>query len=156
MCTAGSLDQFSDDDLASLDNTYLFPDYEITCNGTVSSWQYCYLFSDSRTIYPSIWRRISPNTYMMVGVNELTIPAEQGCPVHNISSDQQIPVQTGDIVGLYLNNTGLFQSTSFSMTPYRYRNYQTGTVTLTGRTDSPFNIVVKGFVGKFHVMHDNC
>ena len=153
MCTAGSLDQLSDDDLASLDRTYLFPDYEVTCNGTVHSWQYCYLFSASRIIYPSIWRLISPNTYIMIGVNEVTItPGE--CPIHNISSDQQIPVQTGDIIGLHFVNTGLFQSTNFSMTPYSYMNNQTGTVTMTGRSNSPYNIVIKVFIGKFHVMYN--
>ena len=103
------------------------------------------------TIYPSIWRLInSSDTYELIGVNEVIIPAGgQQCLAHNISSDQQFSVQTGDIVGVYTNDVLFYTSNNLSTMTYFYSNNRSGIVTLDGRSAFDFNIAIKVYVGKY-------
>ena len=87
---------------------------------------------------------------MMIGVNEVTIPAGgQRYLVHNISGDQQFSVQTGDIIGVFTNDVLLYESNNHSVITHLYQNNQSGIVTLDGRTTFEFNIAIEVSVGKY-------
>ena len=137
-------------------NTYLLPNYVVPCDGVVYRWDFCYFptFTDTVTLYPSIWRPNDTNTYTLINRNRVTFTTTQPfgfrqCLNHTIAKDERFNVLTGDIVGLYSNtNTQLISYRNNSATSYVYRNSnRSGTVDLMGRSSSDEIIAIKVYIG---------
>ena len=135
-------------------NTYLFLNSTVPCNGTVYIWEFCYLplLTNPVTFYPSIWRPIDINTYTLININRITYTATSGnqCINHTVSDDEQFGVLSGDIIGLYSNANSQLVSYRFtSVMSYIYSNSnQSGTVGITGRSTTDEIIAIKAYISK--------
>ena len=135
--TVGSLSH--DNNIVTVDHTFILAGYTVPCSGTVVAWEFCYQLSGttSVTFYPGIWRitgTMSGNTdYTLVQSNNVTYdqrvrdpqdPFNVGCQIFNLSDTDQFTAPAGSVVGLYsgIQHTQLLRSnTDNSITTHQFR-----------------------------------
>ena len=160
--TVGSLSH--NNNIVTLEQTYILAGYTVPCSGTVVTWEFCYQISDALvTFYPGIWRitgTMSGNTdYTLVQSNNVTYeqsvrdpqdPHNVGCQIFNLSDTDQFTAPAGSVVGLYSNvNTQLLHTnTNSSITTYQFTGNQSS-VRITGNSDNVnYNIAIIVHLGK--------
>jgi len=92
--------------------TYIIPTYNITCDGVVIGWEFCYHNVPSVTFYPSVWRWRENNLYTLVHTSRVNYNVPQhssglnvSCTKHHLPADEQYSVHTNDIIGFYSSNS---------------------------------------------------
>lgn len=70
-----------------------------TCCGKVVRWDY-YRKAPLVPLYVSVWRHQEANKYMLIDYNEL-LPGVIDFQAREIDDDEQIEVQSGDIIGVF-------------------------------------------------------
>ena len=88
--------------------TYIIPSYNITCDGVVTGWEFCYQIINvpSMTFYPSVWRWSENNSYTLVHASSVMSDIPQLgmssiCTKHFLPVDKQFSVYKNDSIGLY-------------------------------------------------------
>ena len=89
--------------------TYIIPSYNITCDGVVIGWEFCYQIINvpSMSFYPSVWRWSENKYYTVVHASRVNyVPQHSSglssiCAKHHLHADEQFSVRTNDIIGLY-------------------------------------------------------
>ena len=163
--TVGSLSH--DNNIVTIDQTFILAGYTVPCSGTVIAWEFCYQLSiTSSTFYPGIWRitRTMGNTdYTLVQSNTVTYdqsvrdpqdPHNLGCQIFNLSDTDQFTAPAGSVVGLYSNvqTQLLHTNTDSSITTYQFSGNQSS-VTITGNTnDVNYNINIRVHLSKYNII----
>ena len=160
--TVGSLSH--DNNLVTVDQTFIFADYTVPCSGTVVAWEFCYQIMGvtSVTFYPGIWGKTGTsggNTdYELVQSNTVTYDPRGDpnnlypCQIFNVSDTDQFTALAGSVVGLY-SNTGtmrpllLHTNTNSSITAYRFSGNQSS-VRAGNNDDVNYNIGIRVHLGK--------
>ena len=104
----GSL-SFQEGSIVDQATTYIIPSYNITCDGVVIGWEFCYQIINlpSMTYYPSVWRWSENKYYTLVHASRVNyVPQHSSglssiCTKHLLPADEQFSVRTNDIIGLY-------------------------------------------------------
>jgi len=89
--------------------TYIMPSYNITCDGVVTGWEFCFqiINAPSVTFYPSVWRWSENKYYALVHASRVNyVPPtlfglNNSCDKYLLPADEQFSVHTNDIIGLY-------------------------------------------------------
>ena len=130
------------------------------CNGTVYSWEFCYLRSSTNParFYPSIWRPSDTNTHRLVDISRITYMPTVGigtqCLNHTVPDSEQFNVLAGDIIGLYsdVNSQLASYPTSHPMFSYIYLNSnRSETVDNIGRSSTDRIIAIKVYLSKCYI-----
>ena len=161
--TVGSLSH--DNNIVTVDRTFILAGYTVPCSGTVVAWEFCYLLSGaaSVTFYPGIWRitgTMSGNTdYALVQSNTVTYDSRSTptnlfpCQRFNLSDTDQFTAPAGSVVGLYSNvGTQLPRTNTYSsITTYRFSGNQSNVVTTDNNGGVNYNIAIRVHVhlGKY-------
>ena len=160
--TVGSL--IHDNNIATLDQTFILAGYTVPCSGTVVAWEFCYRISAvaSVTFYPGVWRitgTMSGNTdYTLVQSNTVTYdpsgdPANlYPCQVFNLSDTDQFTAPAGSVVGLY-SNVGIYllhTNTDNSTTTYQFSGNKSSINNAGNNDDINYNIAIRVHLGKFN------
>ena len=160
--TVGSLSY--DNNIVTVDQTFILAGYTVPCSGTVVAWEFCYQISGtSVTFYPGIWRitgTMSGNTdYTLVQSNTVTYnqnvrdPQDpvnpHFCQIFNLSDTDQFTAPARSVVGLYSNifTQLLHTNTSSSITTYQFSGNQSS-VRNNGNFDVNYNIAIRVHLGK--------
>ena len=161
--TVGSLSH--DNNIVTVDQTFILTGYTVPCSGTVVAWEFCYqLIGITATFYPGIWRitgTMSGNTdYTLVQSNIVTYdqsvrdpqdPMNVGCQIFNLSDTDQFTAPAGSVVGLFSNvgTSLLCTNADGSMTTYQFSGNKSS-VTITGDgNDVNYNIAIRIHLGKY-------
>ena len=161
--TVGSLSH--DNNIVTVDRTFILAGYTVPCSGTVVAWEFCYLLSGtaSVTFYPGIWRitgTMSGNTdYVLVQSNTVTYDSRSTptnlfpCQRFNLSDTDQFTAPAGSVVGLYSNvGTQLLRTNTYSsITTYRFSGNQSNVITTDNNGGVNYNIAIRVHVrlGKY-------
>ena len=162
--TIGSLSH--DNNIVTVDQTFILAGYTVPCSGTVVAWEFCYQRSaaTSVTFYPGIWRitgTMSGNTdYTLVQLNNVTYDQSvhdpqdslnpHPCQIFNLLVTDQFTAPAGSVVGLY-SNVGpqlLHTNTDNSITTYRFSGNRSS-VRIGGNSDVNYNIAIRVHLGKY-------
>ena len=159
--TVGSLNH--DNNIVTVDRTFILAGYTVPCSGTVVAWEFCYLISGSPsvTFYPGIWRitgTMSGNTgYTLVHSNTVTYDPRGDpasiflCQIFNLSDTDQFTAPEGSVVGLY-SNTGtqlLHTNSDGSITTYQFVGNQSNVSIAGNSNDVNYNITIRIHLGKY-------
>lgn len=96
--------------------TYLNTQYPAQCNGTVTSWHYCYYPSgaddheETYTAFIALWRHdatldqytIVDGSVSDIQIQGVEMPHDIYCTQHLLDSDNHVEIRTGDVVGVLL------------------------------------------------------
>ena len=96
--------------------TYLNAQFPAQCNGTVTSWNYCYYPSSADgddvtyTAFVALWRRdnaLEQYTIVEGSVSEIEIQGEEmphdiNCRQHFLHSENHVEIRFGDVAGVFL------------------------------------------------------
>ena len=154
-----------DNNLVTVDQTFILAGYTVPCSGTVVAWEFCYQIQNvtSVTFYPGIWRitgTMSGNTdYTLVQSNIVTYdqsvrdpqdPHNVGCQIFNLSDTDQFTAPAGSVVGLYSNiQTRLLRTnTDSSITTYQFSGSQSSISNAGDSNDVNYNIAIRVHLGK--------
>ena len=96
-------------------STYIIPSYNITCDGVVTGWEFCYQIINvpSVTFYPSVWRWSENKYYRLVHASSVNYVPQHSrglssiCDKYLLPADEQLSVHTNDIIGLYSFNSSI-------------------------------------------------
>ena len=163
--TVGSLSH--DNNIVTVDQTFILAGYAVPCSGTVAAWEFCYQLSGiTATFYPGIWRITGTlgngNTdYTLVQSNNVTYdqsvhdpqdPMNVGCQVLNLSDTDQFTAPAGSVVGLYSNVETLLLHTNndSSITTYQFTGNQSSVSTAGDGNDVNHNIAIRVHLGKYN------
>ena len=159
--TVGSLSH--DNNIVTIDQTFILAGYTVPCNEIVVAWEFCYQISNQTpvTFYPGIWRitrTMGSNTdYTLVQSNTVTYdprgtPANiYPCQIFNLSDTDQFTAPAGSVVGLY-SNVGtqlLHTNNDSSITTYRFSGNQSSVRTTSNSNDINYNIAIRVHLGKY-------
>ena len=163
--TVGSLSY--DNNLVTIDQTFILAGYTVPCSGTVVAWEFCHqITAGSATFYPGIWRitgTMSGNTdYTLVQSNNVTYdqnahdsqdPANNfACQIFNLSDTDQFTAPAGSVVGLYSNDGPqlLHTNTDSSITTYQFSRNQSSFSNAGDSNDVNYNIAIRVHLGKYN------
>ena len=116
--TVGSLSH--NNNIITIDRTFILAGYTVPCHGTVVAWEFCYQTSDaiSVTFYPGIWRITDTSDegdieYALIQSNAVTydpsvrdpqdLTSNFACQIFNLSDTDQFTAPARSVVGLYSN-----------------------------------------------------
>ena len=133
--TVGSLSH--DNNIVTVDQTFILAGYTVPCSGTVVAWEFCYQISAAMvTFYPGIWMITGTSSnrfdYALVQSNSVTYDSSGDftnlfpCQIFNLSNTDQFTAPAGSVVGLY-NYFGtqlLRTNTNSSITTYLFSGNQ--------------------------------
>ena len=99
-----------------VNQTYILPSCNITCEGVVTGWKFCYQIINVplmplMTFYPSVWRLSENNYYALVHASNVSYMPQHSsglsnnCDEYPLPADEQFSVHTNDIIGLYSFNS---------------------------------------------------
>ena len=160
--TVGSLSH--DNNIVTIDQTFILAGYTVPCSGTVVAWEFCYRLSDSPsvTFYPGIWRitgTMSGNTdYALVQSNNVTYDQSvrdpqdptsiYPCQIFNLSDTDKFTAPAGSVVGLYSNvETQLPHTNTYSsITTYQFSGNQSNVITTDNNGAVNYNIAIRVYV----------
>ena len=159
--SVGSLSH--DNNIVTVDRTFILAGYTVPCNGTVVAWEFCYQLSASTsvTFYPGIWRitgTMNGNTdYTLVQSNTVTYDSRSTsanlypCQILNLSGTDQFTAPAGSVVGLYSNVGTLLLHTNNdnSITTYQFIGNQSSVTTTSNSNDVNYNIAIRVHLGKY-------
>ena len=108
-CQGTGLLNYQGGSIVDQNTTYIIPTYNITCDGVVTGWEFCYQIINvsSVTFYPSVWRWSENNYYALVHASRVSyVPQHSSglntsCGKHHFPTDEQFSILTNDIIGLY-------------------------------------------------------
>ena len=112
-CRNTGLLNYQEGSIVDQATTYIIPTYNITCDGAVTGWVFCYQINgiSSVTFYPSVWRW-NENNYTLVHASRVNYIVPQhssglssSCTKHLLPTNEQFSVHTNDIIGLYSSNS---------------------------------------------------
>ena len=162
--TVGSLSH--DNNIVTVDQTFILAGYTVPCSGTVVAWEFCYRISGaSVTFYPGIWRitgTMSGNTdYTLVQSNNVTYDQSvrdpqdpfNGCQIFNLSDTDQFTAPAGSVVGLYsgIQHTQLLRSnTDNSITTHQFIGNYSSVSNGGNSNDVNYNIAIRVHLGKYN------
>ena len=75
----------------------------VRCDGLISSWQFYSIRNDNATAYLTIWRKVYGTNYQLIGRTGV-VAGRVGRILIELSGDQRIPVQSGDVLGIMYEN----------------------------------------------------
>ena len=154
-----------DNNIVTVDQTFILAGYTVPCSGIVVAWEFCYQRSNATvTFYPGIWRIIETrgngNTdYALVqsytvtynaSVRDPQDPSDFPCRRFNISDTDQFTAPAGSVVGLYSNvGTQLPRTnTDSSITTHQFSGNQSS-ISTTSNSDVNYNIAIRVHLGKY-------
>ena len=93
--------------------TYIMPSYNITCDGVVTGWEFCFqiINAPSVTFYPGVWRWSDNNYYTLIHASRVNYVPQHSSGLSSICvkpflpADEKFSVHTNDIIGLYSSNS---------------------------------------------------
>ena len=157
-----------DNNIVTVDHTFILAEYTVPCSGTVVAWEFCYQIQGvtSVTFYPGIWRitgTMSGNTdYTLVQSNTVTYdqsvrnPQDPTnnflCQIFNLSDTDQFTVPAGSVVGLYsgIQHTQLLHTnTNSSITTYQFSGNQNSVRNGGNSNDVNYIIAIRVHLGKY-------
>ena len=161
--TVGSLSH--DNNIVTIDRTFILAGYTVPCSGTVVAWEFCYkiLGAPSVTFYPGIWRITgtsdNDNTdYTLVQSNTVTYDPRGDsanvfpCQIFNLSDTDQFTAPAGSVVGLHIDRISnpqlLHTNTDSSITTYQFRGNQSSVSIPDNNDDINYNIAIRVHLGK--------
>ena len=159
--TVGSLSH--DNNIVTIDQTFILAGYTVPCSGTVVAWEFCYQIAGVTSVifYPGIWRitgTMGGNTdYTLVQSNNITYGPRGGptnifpCQIFNLSDTDQFTAPAGSVVGLYSNVITLLlhTNTDSSITTYQFSGNQSSVTTTSNSRDVNYNIAIRVHLGKY-------
>ena len=155
-CTraVGSLSH--DDNIVTIDQTYILVGYTVPCSGTVVAWEFCYQINleTSVTFYPGIWSITGTsgnNTdYELIQSNSVTYSNVDSCQRFNLSTTDQFNVPAESVVGLYSSTKAPLLHTNMdsSITTYQFRGNQRSINNAGNNNDVNYNIAIRVHLGK--------
>ena len=164
--TVGSLNH--DNDIVTVDYTFIFADYIVQCRGTVVAWEFCYQMSGASVVfYPGIWTTNGNSNTDYALVQSSTVTYDQSvrdpqdptnlrpCQIFSLSDTDQFTAPAGSVVGLF-SNVGtqlLHTSTNSSITTYRFRGNQSSVNNAGNNDDINYNIAIRVHLGKYSSCH---
>ena len=164
--TVGSLSH--DNNIVSIDQTFILAGYTVPCSGTVVAWEFCYQIIGhgiTATFYPGIWRMtgtMSGNIdYTLLQSNSITYdqsvrdpqdPMNVGCQMFNLSDTDQFTAPAGSVVGLYsgIQHTQLLRTnTTNPIRTYQFSGNQSSVTITDNSNDVNYNIAIRVHLGKY-------
>ena len=153
-----------DNNIVTIDQTFILAGYTVLYSGTVVAWEFCYQLSaaTSVTFYPGIWGMTgtSGNTdYTLIQSNTVSYDSSIrdpqdptsifSCQIFNLSDTDQFTAPAGSVVGLYSNviTQLLRTNTDSSITTYRFSGNHSN-VSNADNNDVNYNIAIRIYLGK--------
>ena len=84
------------------------PDIKFTCDGMITKWIVGAGWDSSDSFYPElqVWRNIGNDKYQKINGTFITTPTENPNHIYEYDNFSPIPFQAGDILGVFLPQTG--------------------------------------------------
>lgn len=112
-CTYGSENVNQQSVGTAMPGLYLDTSHPVECSGLLTDWNLChyrtrFIVDRDYQVELQVWRQISNNQYSMIGASTQTITASFfrdsafSCRDYSLPQTENIPVETGDVIGIYL------------------------------------------------------
>ena len=83
------------------------PDMRFTCDGMITKWIIGADWRSDSLFYPElqVWRNVGNDTYQLINVTVIESPQESSNRIYEYDNFSPIPVQDGDILGVWIPST---------------------------------------------------
>ena len=101
------------------------PDIKFTCDGLITKWIVVATWRYSNNFYPElqVWRKVESNAYHKINGTFIIIEKENINRIYEYEDFSPIPVQTGDILGIFIPRSDLSRLRVVSERDYGPTNY---------------------------------
>ena len=84
------------------------PDIRFTCDGMITKWIIGGVWRTTRTLYPEVqlWRNSGNDMYQKINGTLINVETENEEQVYEYDNFPPIPFQAGDILGVFIPNSG--------------------------------------------------